>query len=379
LLGAGSGCRTAGVGDLSRRDTLAPRVSWKAEDLLADHNENARKVRSLEAFPSVTVNRKIGVGLSGKLALERPRNFNMTLASTMAGDVANIGSNDQEFWFWVKDSDPKAVFFCNYEDSSKNPLGSSLQPDWIVESLGLQAFDAETMAGAQVKPGTDPGTMVVTQRPRNASGPSFLKETVVAESTRRVIEQRIFTPDKKTLLARATVSDHQRVELPSPEGEPPSNVDLPRKLRLEWTQEKLILDVVLNKVKVNPVFAETRRAALFAKPAYEGYAEVNLAEREGLAIFEQQAPGPRTTIRQSIPSPPPRVRLSEPSPLGSRGPERAPARIEQSDVALNVPALEVGPIEAVIGPRIPTVSEPSRAYIQANPGWKSRFGESRER
>ena len=37
----------------------------------------------------------------GKLALERPRNFKLELMSA-ADEEADIGSNDEEFWFWVQ-------------------------------------------------------------------------------------------------------------------------------------------------------------------------------------------------------------------------------------------------------------------------------------
>lgn len=377
LLGTATGCRTGGLGDLSKREILPSRTTWKAEELLSRHNANARKVQSLEAFPSITVNKQFVAGLSGKLALERPRNFNLTLDSTMAGKVANIGSNDQEFWFWIKDSEPRAVFYCNYDESGQSPLASSLQPDWIVESLGLQEITSESLVEAQVKPGAEPGTLVVSQNSVATTGPAFYKETVVSESTRRILEQRIYSADKKTLLARATVSDHQRVELPSPAGETPSAVELPKKLRLEWTQEKLILEVVLGKVKVNPVFAEGRRAALFAKPLIEGYAEVNLAEREGLAVYEAETGGSRTTIRRSLPAPPPRVKLAEPGPISARDPVAPPSRDPRPEIAALQPNRVA--IEPVIGPRIPTVAEPSRAYIQANPGWKTGYGQPMER
>ena len=116
LLTASSGCRTAGVGDIARKDFLPDRSAESAAELLVEHNRNAERVQSIEAKPNIKVSgrRFDPFGASGKLAVERPRNFKLVLSvGPMGSEVADIGSNDQEFWFWTKNSPEKAVYFCN--------------------------------------------------------------------------------------------------------------------------------------------------------------------------------------------------------------------------------------------------------------------------
>src|SRR5579862_249207 len=49
-----SGCRTAGMGNLTGRDALPSRAEESAADLLVEHNRNAERVQSLEAMPAVS-------------------------------------------------------------------------------------------------------------------------------------------------------------------------------------------------------------------------------------------------------------------------------------------------------------------------------------
>lgn len=132
---AASGCRTAGMGNLARQDALPTRAEESAADLLVEHNRNAERVQSLEAMPSVSsAKRGMTGGLHGHLALELPRNFNLELGMPISGQsVAIIGSNDQEFWFWVKEAPEKAVYYCNYDETGASPVSAAgLQPDWII-------------------------------------------------------------------------------------------------------------------------------------------------------------------------------------------------------------------------------------------------------
>src|SRR5262249_40700894 len=52
---AASGCRTAGVDNLARRDTTVPSPRVDARALIAKHNRDAERIQSLEASPSLTV------------------------------------------------------------------------------------------------------------------------------------------------------------------------------------------------------------------------------------------------------------------------------------------------------------------------------------
>lgn len=360
-LTASAGCRTAGVGDLARKDVLPKRDGDSAAELLVEHNRNAERVQSIQAEPRITVaSRRTRAGVSGRLALERPRNFKLQISGPL-NDVADIGSNDREFWFWVKDSQPRGVYYCNYDESGSSPLAAGFQPDWIVEALGLRAVPDDEAATIRVSPGPQPGTLLLTHQQKAAKGDSVVKETVLDETTHRILEHRVFAADHKTLLARAAVSDYQEWPIPADAGAAEGTVYLPRRFQLEWPQEKMKLDVVMGGVKVNPRFTQTRREALFIEPQVAGIARVNLAARTGVAT------GP-TSVRESMPAPPPRVRLSEPTPLGTEGARRLSR--DPTALAADLPPSYARAVEDVVGPPIPTVVDPLPEAVQARTGWR---------
>src|SRR4051794_32500000 len=108
-LGAASGCRTAGVGVLARPDPPLASSTANVTEVLAEHNRNAERVQVLEARPKLTIkvaerqNRPSSHPLSGRLLMEQPRNFKLVLSHSVAGVVGDIGSNETEYWFWVKE------------------------------------------------------------------------------------------------------------------------------------------------------------------------------------------------------------------------------------------------------------------------------------
>ena len=375
---AASGCRTAGVSTRppAPPDLAAARSAEKVAEILAEHNRNAAKIESVEAAPQINVavnGRKRYV--SGKLFMERPRNFNLRLRAAMAMvDVANIGSNDQEFWVWGKDDRDPSVYYCNYDENGDSPLATSLQPDWIVQAMGLRVVPEEEMRQTKVERGLEPDTLVLSYMEKTPRGETLLRETVLQESTHRIREQRISSADGKKLIALAKVSGYNDWRVPGSEAE---TVYLPANLRIEWAQEKMTLDVALKGVEINKKFG-ARADELFVEPQMEGIARKNLAELYNRENGSGNAPSrskPSST-RESLPAPPPRVRLEPPPSLGSLG----------TKARATAPAFDSSPgdirgVEALVGTPVPTASasDPGPAYVQANTGWRAAMGPGLER
>ena len=83
------------------------------------------------------------------MALERPRNFRLQLTH-FNDSKADIGSNDEEFWFWVLNPKDRSIYWCNYDDLESSSLAVTYQPDWIIDALGLKPISPEEAE-------TDPG------------------------------------------------------------------------------------------------------------------------------------------------------------------------------------------------------------------------------
>ncbi|SIO65560.1 hypothetical protein SAMN05444166_7737 [Singulisphaera sp. GP187] len=365
LLVVQSGCRTAGVDNLARQAPVVARPQLEARTLVTEHNRNAERIEKISAKPSLSVSkgrRPMGAA-NGYLALERPRNFRLEVRST-GGDVADIGSNDEKFWYWTKDNDQKAIFYCDYDESGKTPLSPAvLQPEWIVEALGLRVITENEAAGCTVTRGKDPDTLVLTLSPTRAGGETVTRVVVISESTRRIKEHRLFAGDS-TLIARAIIEDYLSV----PDGNhPEETVYLPKKMKLEWVRDRLNLEVAFaqSSTKINEEFPADKYAALFVEDPRQGYDRINLVTLfAGAHPPQQQAQGP-TTLRETLPAPPAGVHLSEPVPLGVDG----AMRTERDPVALSSTRGSLS--DELLGPALPTAPEPSYAKPEASSRWRA--------
>ena len=324
------GCRAVGPRDLLSRPPAVQQPTppaYSATELIERINKNAAAIDSLRADANIKVNfaDRQKAALDGKLAFERPRDFKLDLSSVM-GSEADIGSNMQTCWFWLRQNKDKEYYVCNYDEEGINSLSVSFQPDWIVEAMGLRAIPPEEAARMKVTPGSgiDRGTYSLVQRRKSVSGEEIVKQTVINESNGLIREHRLYTGDRKTLLARAIVSQYESFDVPT-SGNPGSQgqVVLPSHFKLVWMQEQLELDISIQKAKINP----TLDRDLFLEPNFRGYARVDLSKNSSIARGPQHRV---EEMRESRPSPPPLNAQSRPLPesneADSQGAIASPSR-----------------------------------------------------
>src|SRR5262245_13479521 len=108
-------------------------------------NKNADLVRSLDVRDlemDITGNGQ-SVGVSGNLYCQQPRNFHLR-AKVLGNPVTSLGSNDQEFWYWIKENKPPDLYHCSYTDLARGGvrLPFPVQPEWVMEALGMDHYDA---------------------------------------------------------------------------------------------------------------------------------------------------------------------------------------------------------------------------------------------
>src|SRR3954470_10557112 len=103
------GCAASRVGRTPQAglNNVRPAANSPAvADLVERHNRNARLVSSLEAAPSVSAKSRLsgGGGGRGNMVFERDHNFRFVVEGGIGSKhYADIGSNDDEFWFWADD------------------------------------------------------------------------------------------------------------------------------------------------------------------------------------------------------------------------------------------------------------------------------------
>jgi len=278
---------------------------------VAEHNRNAEQIQSLKARPSVqVVGRRLTGRTDARLAMQRPRDFKLEMESVGGNKKADIGSNDQKFWFWVQNDEDKSIYWCNYADLKSSGLPITFQPDWIVEALGLKPISHEEAAGIKVKDGPERGTTALIFPPIQNKADTYTRVMLVRNESLRIKEYRILAGDRQTMLAQAVVKGYKEHEIDSNETSTARRCYLPDEIRFDWKKEGLALDVAIQDVVINrldPALTST----IFVEPPVPGYTRQNLAD-----LKLGQPGNSRTTVRRTLPPPEPRngVRLGRPAP-----------------------------------------------------------------
>jgi hypothetical protein len=119
-----------------------------ADKLVVYLNDNARKVQAVQSL-RVEMDCKQGaglntqsVGLDGLMVCQKPRNFRLK-AKVVGQPAVDIGSNDQEFWYWISKAEPPYVYHCGYDELARGNVNMPFpfQPDMLIMALGLAEYD----------------------------------------------------------------------------------------------------------------------------------------------------------------------------------------------------------------------------------------------
>lgn len=333
MMSIGPGCRSFNEGGLRRAQPLSPdsTADLGIRDLISRHNEAAGLVRSVKVSDlSVTVQSYQTEGgktrepffanTKGVLQVERPKNLRMILRNPglTGDDAADIGSNPQEFW--MANGMQREILVGRYDQIRADPLSASIQPEWILEVLALQPI----ASSASIRSGPKPGTYTITERRSSGANVDWLKETVMSSADGRIVEHRLLSADRKTVLAQASVKGYQDVSVD--EGRPesastPPTVSIPRSIVLKLP-EVADLSLTLKGVHLNP--DEGFAAEAFQRPDPEGrrYAVRDIREMMGEPDrrFAASEPDPSSPVIE-VEGPPPRrrtTRSSDPDPAPTR-------------------------------------------------------------
>ena len=259
-----------------------------------------------------------------------------------------MGSNDRQFWFWTREApkNERYVLVCNYDESGESPLAAALQPDWIVEAMGLRVIPESEVAGmsaTRIGP-----NLVLSAKRKGPNGESLVKEMVVDAATGQVREHRLIAIEngRRVQLAGAVVNKTKAFAIPSSGGaDAEGSVMLPTDLKLEWSRQKLRLQVVMDDVTINPTFTGDQ-PDLFQVPEYAGFVRKDLREFAGLPAAKAAAP---YRERASRPTPPVRPR-GAPVPIDDDTTNPGFGNEEPSPLGANLPT----GAGSVVGDRVPT-------------------------
>ncbi len=281
---------TTGCMALGKKETVAPpapQVQFKetptAADLVRYLDRNAAKLPAVEA-DDLDIDIKAGsqtFGVSGALYIQQPKNFRLRAKSGIIGKVADVGSNDQEFWFWVHGDKPPYLYHCTHADLARGVrLPFPVQPEWVMEALGLARRDQSNLANFRVERQGDAFELI--EQATSPQGQPVQKVTVFKNpyatgSTPHVVAMKLLDANGKPQCV-ATIESVHRFQ--SADGGQPAV--LPHRVKLEWPAYQMSMKLIIpaSGLKLNgasTVIANNR--AIFARPNLDGVRSYDLARQ----------------------------------------------------------------------------------------------------
>ncbi len=235
-------------------------------------NQNSARVTSLQSSNASISSSQMPGSLSANLAMQRNRRFRLKADFALSGTEVDLGSNDEQFWVWVRRGNPKALYFCRHDEFHRSQAQAILpvQPEWLIDAFGLTMIDPN---GNYVGP--EPvgrGRLRLTSTLQTARGP-LTKVTVVDAQYGDVLEQHLYDGTSQ-LIASALMSEHKKYALPEAQGNP--TIYLPHHVELIFPQTDMTLTVDVGSFEINQIGGGA--SPLWERPQIAGYPLVNLAD-----------------------------------------------------------------------------------------------------
>jgi hypothetical protein len=136
---------------LRRPSETPPPVAYQRmptlQEVVQNTNDHTLRVRQLQA-EGATISYKapplsLAIPLRCRLSFDLPRRVRMTAGVGLGGDLVDVGSNDEIFWFWTSAADKNSIFYAKHEEYPNSALGRMipLDPSWIADAVGLVYLD----------------------------------------------------------------------------------------------------------------------------------------------------------------------------------------------------------------------------------------------
>jgi hypothetical protein len=210
-------------------------------------NRNSAKVQSVRC--KVDMDCKMGrqaVGVGGVMACQKPRDFRLR-GDVLGQPACDVGSNANEFWYWISKAPQPYVYHCSYRDlaTGKVNVPFPFQPDMVMAALGIADYDPN--AKYELKPGK--GTLELVQDTISPSGQAVKRSTVFKSTLARPGEPQVIAhtlrDQRGGLICKA---DIHKVEV-----DPATEAVLPTQVTIEWPAQQVTMKLYLSGLNVNAI------------------------------------------------------------------------------------------------------------------------------
>lgn len=234
------------------------------EQVIQVVNNNSSRINSFSTVQA-TLTSPGTPTLRASTMFERPNRFRLRGDMGLSGTEVDVGSNDELFWFWIRRSQPPALYFCRHEQfySSAAQQVIPFEPAWMIEALGVAGFDPELPhQGPFQRPD---GRLEVRTIRETPAGPTT-KITVVDPVSGFVVQQHIYDAQGNRV-ASATARNHRH--------DPLTALAMPRTVDIDMPAAQFSMRIDLGNVQINQPFGNPQE--LWAMPSYDGWPAVDLA------------------------------------------------------------------------------------------------------
>ena len=247
------------------------------ESIVAYLNNNAGRISTIQAS-SLEVTATMGTdrspNLSGKLVAQKPDGFRMSLNGPVGlMQVADLGSNRDEFWFWIKapiGAPPQPQYYCSYKDLEKGVafMPVPFQPQWVMEALGLGPYGPPE----RYKLEYGDQTLRLVETVRSPQGRNVRKVIVMK---RLPVKAPRHDPQitHYLLIDDLTNKEICSASISQVMVDDKTGAIIPRKLDLNWRERNATLSILLERVSVNVPLPEQA----FVRRPLTGVQSYNLA------------------------------------------------------------------------------------------------------
>ena len=279
---------------------LQPQASL--EEVIRVVNTNSAGIRQVQSA-GATLSIAGMPRLDATYAFERPKRFRMRAETNLLGPQVDMGSNDTDYWMWVKYSEEPGVYYGrhDYFDQSAARQMLPVPPDWLIEALGVVELDP---TGRHDGPRTvRPGQLEIRSFVPSTAG--MITRIMVVDDTRGwILEQHLFDNAQRPL-ASAMASGF--------EYDPNSGASLPRVVEVHLPTAQLNFTLETERHLINQLQGDPNQ--LWSLPQINGVPLVNLDRLPAL-----QGSSPTLMARR----PQRYARQDSPPPSDERSPRRLP-------------------------------------------------------
>ncbi len=204
--------------------------------------------------------------LRTSLAVAGERDVRLRAGTGITGQEMDVGSNQEVFWFWVKRSDPPALYYGRYDEYPAANVGGGLpiRPEWLTEAIGLVSLPPQQEHQGPFR--RNDGLLEIRSSLTGPTGP--MTRVMILDAGSGWIREIQLIDTQGQLVAAARNSDHFR--------DPESGAVLPRTTEIDWPAAGMQLTLRLGDVQIGPLDPESD---MWSKPSYPGYPDVSVTER----------------------------------------------------------------------------------------------------